>query len=171
MVAAASNPARARVVRNAAAIGVAVGAYGLSFGAAAVTAGLSTLQACVLSLVAFTGASQFALVGVLGAGGSAAAGVAGSLLLGLPFTAITFFAMQEVRRVRPAQATSFMGLLTAMYGVGQIAGPPMAAWLVGRSANAGAGFALSLWIASALLAAGAVLYVAIARAYPHRDPR
>jgi predicted branched-subunit amino acid permease len=82
MVAAASNPARARVVRNAAAIGLAVGAYGLSFGAAAVTAGLSTLQACVLSLVAFTGASQFALVGVLGAGGSAAAGVAGSLLLG-----------------------------------------------------------------------------------------
>ena len=82
MDAAAPNPARSRVVRNAAAIGLAVGAYGLSFGAAAVTAGLSTLQACVLSLVAFTGASQFALVGVLGAGGSAAAGVAGSLLLG-----------------------------------------------------------------------------------------
>jgi hypothetical protein len=90
----------------------------------------------------------------------------GSLLLGLPFTAITFFAMQEVRRVRAAQATSFMGLLTAMYGLGQIAGPPMAAWLVGRSANAAAGFALSLWIASGLLALGAVMYVVIARAYP-----
>ena len=38
---------------------MAVGAYGLSFGAAAVTAGLSTLQACVLSLLLFTGASQF----------------------------------------------------------------------------------------------------------------
>ena len=46
------------------------------------TAGLSTLQACVLSLLMFTGASQFALVGVLGAGGSAAAAVAGALLLG-----------------------------------------------------------------------------------------
>ena len=90
----------------------------------------------------------------------------GSLLLGLPFTAITFFAMQEVRRVRAAQATSFMGLLTAMYGLGQIAGPPLAAWLVGRSANAGAGFALALWIASGSLAAGAVLYVLIAKAYP-----
>jgi predicted branched-subunit amino acid permease len=59
-----------------------VGAYGLSFGAAAVTAGLSTLQACVLSLLLFTGASQFALVGVLGAGGSALAAVASALLLG-----------------------------------------------------------------------------------------
>ena len=93
----------------------------------------------------------------------------GSLLLGLPFTAITFFAMQEVRRVRAMQATSFMGLLTAMYGLGQIAGPPLAAWLVGRSASAAQGFALSLWIASGLLAAGALLYLAIAKAYPARS--
>ena len=73
---------RNAVLRDAVGIGVAVGAYGLSFGAAAVTAGLSTLQACVLSLLLFTGASQFALVGVLGAGGSAVAAVAGALLLG-----------------------------------------------------------------------------------------
>ncbi len=59
-----------------------MGAYGLSFGAAAVTAGLSALQACVLSLLLFTGASQFALVGVLGAGGSAVAAVVSALLLG-----------------------------------------------------------------------------------------
>jgi hypothetical protein len=90
----------------------------------------------------------------------------GSLLLGLPFTTITFFAMQEVRRLRPASAPSFMGLLTAMYGVGQIAGPPLAAWLVARSGNAGRGFALSLWIASGILAGGALLYVLLARAYP-----
>jgi hypothetical protein len=90
----------------------------------------------------------------------------GSLLLGLPFTAITFFALQEVRRVRSQQATSFMGLLTAVYGLGQIAGPPLAAWLVAHSASAAAGFNTSLWIASALLALGAVLYLAIARAYP-----
>ena len=61
---------------------MAVGAYGLSFGAAAVTAGLSTLQACALSLLLFTGASQFALVGVVGAGGGMLAAVAGALLLG-----------------------------------------------------------------------------------------
>ena len=73
---------RSRIIRDAIAIGVAVGAYGLGFGAAAVTAGLSPLQACVLSLLVFTGASQFALVAVLGAGGSTLAGVAGALLLG-----------------------------------------------------------------------------------------
>ncbi|MCU1594718.1 MAG: branched-chain amino acid transporter permease [Frankiales bacterium] len=64
------------------ALGVAVGMYGLSFGAAASAAGLSVLQACAMSSLIFTGASQFALVGVLGAGGSAAAGVATALLLG-----------------------------------------------------------------------------------------
>lgn len=90
----------------------------------------------------------------------------GSVLLGLPFTAITFFAMQEARRVRPAQATSFMGLLTAMYGLGQIAGPPLAAWLVTRSASAAAGFQLSLWIATGSLLAGAAMYLWLARRYP-----
>lgn len=59
-----------------------MGAYGLSFGAAAVTAGLSVLQASALSLLVFTGASQFALVGVLGAGGGAVPAVLGGLLLG-----------------------------------------------------------------------------------------
>jgi len=73
---------RRAVLRNALGIGIAVGAYGLSFGAAGITAGLSTLQTCVLSLLLFTGASQFALVGVLGAGGSAVAAVASALLLG-----------------------------------------------------------------------------------------
>lgn len=59
-----------------------MGAYGVSFGAAATTAGLSVPQACALSLLVFTGASQFALVAVLGAGGSVVAGVATALLLG-----------------------------------------------------------------------------------------
>ena len=90
----------------------------------------------------------------------------GSLLLGLPFTAITFFAMQEVRRVRPQQAPSFMGLLTAVYGIGQIAGPPLAAWLVARSATPAAGFGLSLWIATGLLVFGALLYLELARRFP-----
>jgi hypothetical protein len=91
---------------------------------------------------------------------------AGSLLLGLPFTAITFFAMQEVRRLRPRQATSFMGLLTASYGLGQIIGPLLAAWMVARSTSAAAGFNASLWIAAGLLVCGAALYLMIARRYP-----
>jgi len=75
-------PGRGAVLRDALGIGLAVGAYGVSFGAAAATAGLSTLQACALSLLVFTGASQFALVGVLGAGGGVGAAVAGAVLLG-----------------------------------------------------------------------------------------
>jgi len=70
------------VLRNAAGIGAAVGAYGISFGAVAVAAGLSVPQACALSALAFTGASQFAFVGVVAAGGSPLAGVATALLLG-----------------------------------------------------------------------------------------
>ncbi|MDP9433608.1 MAG: AzlC family ABC transporter permease [Actinomycetota bacterium] len=76
------SPDQRAVLRDSAAVGVAVGAYGLSFGAVSVAAGLSVAQTCVLSLLAFTGASQFALVGVLGAGGSAVAGVTTALLLG-----------------------------------------------------------------------------------------
>ena len=68
------------IVRDAAGIGVATGAYGLSFGALAVAAGLSVPQACALSLLMFTGASQFAFVGLIGSGGVAA--VATALLLG-----------------------------------------------------------------------------------------
>lgn len=92
--------------------------------------------------------------------------VAGSLLLGIPFTAITFFAMQEVRRLRPLAASSYMGLLTAVYGLGQIAGPPLVAVLLRHSKSLGEGFTLSLEIAATTLVAGAVMYLWMARAYP-----
>jgi len=90
----------------------------------------------------------------------------GSLLLGLPFTAITFFAMREARRLRPAAPASAMGLLTALYGIGQIVGPPLVALLLKRSTSAGQGFALSLQVAAAALVAGAAIYLATVRAYP-----
>jgi predicted branched-subunit amino acid permease len=60
-----------------------VGAYGIAFGAASVAAGFSVWQSCLLSLLTFTGASQFAVVGVLGAGGSALSGIATATLLGV----------------------------------------------------------------------------------------
>ncbi|TIC80906.1 AzlC family ABC transporter permease [Nocardioides sp. GY 10127] len=77
-----TRSARRAVVRDGLAVGVATGAYGVSFGAVAVTSGLSVAQTCTLSLAMFTGASQFALVGVLGAGGGAGAAAATALLLG-----------------------------------------------------------------------------------------
>jgi predicted branched-subunit amino acid permease len=71
---------RTKVVRDAIGIGLATGAYGLSFGALAVAAGLSVAQAGALSLLMFTGASQFAFVGLI-AGGLVPA-VTTALLLG-----------------------------------------------------------------------------------------
>lgn len=90
----------------------------------------------------------------------------GSLLLGLPFTAITFFSMQEVCRLKPSSTASYMGLLTALYGLGQVAGPPLAAWLLSRSATVGQGFNLALEIAASSLVLGALMFVGLAKFYP-----
>ncbi|HET7327687.1 MAG TPA: AzlC family ABC transporter permease [Nocardioidaceae bacterium] len=73
---------RRDILRDALAVGVATGAYGISFGAIAVASGLTVLQACALSALVFTGASQFAFVGVVAAGGAPLAGTATALLLG-----------------------------------------------------------------------------------------
>lgn len=78
----AQPAAGSRAVRDGVGLGLAVGVSGLAFGAAAVASGLSAWQACALSLLAFTGASQFALAGVVAAGGSLVAGTAGAILLG-----------------------------------------------------------------------------------------
>ncbi len=65
-------------------VGLAVAAYGVSFGALSVAAGLDIWQTCVLSLLMFSGGSQFALVGVIASGGAAAGGaaIASAALLG-----------------------------------------------------------------------------------------
>jgi branched chain amino acid efflux pump len=76
------DPDRRAIIRDALGIAIATGAYALSFGAISVTAGLSILQTAALSLLMFTGASQFAFAGVIGAGGSPWAGAATAALLG-----------------------------------------------------------------------------------------
>ena len=70
-----------RIVRDAAGIGLAVGVYAVSFGVLAVAAGLSAAQACVMSMLVFTGASQFAFVGVLAGGGGALAAFGPAVVL------------------------------------------------------------------------------------------
>jgi predicted branched-subunit amino acid permease len=86
------------VRRDAIGLGAAVGLYGAAFGAAADAAGLSLWQAMTLSLLMFTGASQFALVGVLGAGGGALAAAGSALLLG---TRNTVYAVRLVPLLQP----------------------------------------------------------------------
>jgi predicted MFS family arabinose efflux permease len=90
----------------------------------------------------------------------------GSLLLGLPMTAISYFAMQEVRRLSPLQPASLMGLLTAVYGLGQIVGPPLAAAFLARSVSIEAGFNAALGVAAAALLLGALMHGAMVRWYP-----
>ena len=103
----------------------------------------------------------------IGVAAPSAAGFAlGSLLLGVPFTAITYFALQEVRRLRPDHVASTTGLVTAMWSIGQTAGPPMVALLLRRVPTVGAAFTLALVVAAAALVVGALVFLASARRWP-----
>jgi len=85
-VSTAALPAQERriVIREALSVGIATGAYGVSFGALAVASGLDVWQACALSLLMFTGGSQFAFIGIVASGLHAApAAIAASSLLGV----------------------------------------------------------------------------------------
>ncbi|MHC5908176.1 AzlC family ABC transporter permease [Streptomyces sp. S6] len=70
------------VVRDGLAVGVAVGLSGFAFGVTSAGSGMTVAQSCVLSLLVFTGASQFALVGALAAGGGPFTAAAGAFFLG-----------------------------------------------------------------------------------------
>ena len=76
------NPKKNQVDRTALSVAFTVGLYGAAFGAAGVTAGFSILQTCLLSILLFSGASQFAVVGIMGAGGAAISAIATATLLG-----------------------------------------------------------------------------------------
>ncbi len=73
---------RRRVIRDSISVGVAVGAYGIAYGAASVAAGFSPAQSGVMSLLTFTGGSQFAIAGVIAGGGTAVAALSSGYLLG-----------------------------------------------------------------------------------------
>jgi len=73
------------------------------------------------------------------------------VLIGLPFTAITLFAMREARRLHGDAAAGLMGYATAAYGLGQILGPLVAAPIAARTGS----FTPALWLAAAVLLAGA----------------
>lgn len=73
---------RRAVLRASVGVSVATGAYGISFGAISAAGGLTLLQTLALSLLMFSGGSQFGLVGVVAGGGSAWAGAATAVMLG-----------------------------------------------------------------------------------------
>jgi 4-azaleucine resistance transporter AzlC len=75
------DPALREVITASATLGTAVGVFAITFGVGAVSAGATVWQACVMSLLVFTGASQFSAVSVIGAGGSVASALSSSLVL------------------------------------------------------------------------------------------
>lgn len=83
---------------------------------------------------------------------------AGSVLVGLPFTAITFFVMQVGRRLHPQSAPTIIGLLSGSFAFGQIIGPPVAAAMLARAPDHATGFAWAIDLASATLLIGAGIY-------------
>lgn len=90
---------RRQVLRESLAVGLATGAYGVSFGALAVAAGLDVWQAQALSLLMFTGGSQFAFVGIVANGVSAApAAIAAASMLGIRNS---LYALELTQLLRP----------------------------------------------------------------------
>jgi predicted branched-subunit amino acid permease len=101
----------AAVVRDALGVGVAVGLSGFAFGVTSAGSGLSLLQTCALSLLVFTGASQFALVGALAAGGNPFTAAAGAFFLGV--------------------RNAFYGLrLSQLLALPRVLRPPAAQWVI-----------------------------------------
>ncbi|MFM0072222.1 YbfB/YjiJ family MFS transporter [Paraburkholderia sediminicola] len=82
----------------------------------------------------------------------------GSILIGLPFTAITLFAMREARRLLGDEAAGLMGYATAAYGVGQIVGPLVAAPIAEHTGS----FSPALWLAAGTLLLGAAGLIIVA---------
>ena len=104
---------------------MASGAYAVSFGALSTVAGLSLLQTCALSVLMFTGASQFALVGVVGAGGGVWAGAMTAALLGSRNTlyGLRLSSMLDLRGWRRPAAAHFVIDETTAMAIGQDAPP------------------------------------------------
>jgi MFS family permease len=108
-------------------------------------AGSYVLQACGIALgIVWPTAGGFSL---------------GSILIGVPFTAITLFAMREARRLRGDDAAGLMGYATAAYGLGQIIGPLVAAPIAAHTGS----FSPALWLAAGVLLLGAAGLVAVAK--------
>nr|WP_202917987.1 AzlC family ABC transporter permease [Streptomyces taklimakanensis] len=96
-------------------VGVAVGLSGFAFGVTSAGAGLTLAQTCALSLLVFTGASQFALVGALAAGGTPLTAAAGAFFLGI--------------------RNAFYGLrLSGLLGLSRAVRPLAAQWVIDETA-------------------------------------
>jgi branched chain amino acid efflux pump len=129
---------RRAVIRDALGIGVAAGAYGVSFGAISVSAGLSVLQTCALAALMFTGASQITFIGIIAAGGSAWTAASTAALLG------TRNALYGVRLSSLLEVTGARRFLAAHFVIDETT-----AMAIARDTPAES--RLAFWITSAIL--------------------
>jgi 4-azaleucine resistance transporter AzlC len=72
-----------KIIQTSLSVSLATGLYGVSFGALSTAAGLDLPSTMLLSLLMFSGASQFALVGVFATGGTALAAILSAWLMGI----------------------------------------------------------------------------------------
>ncbi|MEV7964597.1 AzlC family ABC transporter permease [Sphaerisporangium sp. NPDC088356] len=109
------------MLRDAAGIALTSGAYAVSCGAICSAAGLSILQTLALSLLMFTGASQFAIAGVIGSGGNPFAGAAVAVLLGSrnALYGLRLASLLNVRGARKALAAQLVIDETTAMAVGR----------------------------------------------------
>lgn len=115
-------------MRDGVGVGLATGAYALSYGALATAAGLSVAQTCALSLLMFTGGSQFALIGVAAAGGSPVSGAATAMLLGArnAFYGLRLTSLLDVRGARKLVAAQLVIDESSAMAVGRDDDPRLA---------------------------------------------
>jgi predicted branched-subunit amino acid permease len=93
-----ADPQRRAVIRQGLSVAIATSLYGISFGALGVASGFTIWQTCAISLLLFSGGSQFALIGVLGGGGGIGAAIAASSLLGVRNT---LYGLQLTTTLKP----------------------------------------------------------------------
>ena len=72
-----------QVISTSLSVGLATGLYGVSFGAIGSAAGLGVPAVMLLSLLMFSGASQFAFVGIVAAGGAPITAISSAWLMGV----------------------------------------------------------------------------------------
>jgi predicted branched-subunit amino acid permease len=158
---------RSAVLRDAAGVSIATGAYAISFGAIALAGGLNLWQTMALSLLMFTGGSQFGLIGVIAGGGAPLAGASTAMSIG----------RDSPRAARWGFYSTGLGVF-ALWNLGTLIGVVGAAWLadpraLGLDAAAPAAFlallaprlrggeAWAIALAAALVALVAVPFVPV----------
>ena len=128
---------RPAYLADALGIGLATGVYGVSIGVHAVGAGLSVAQACAMSLLVFTGGSQFAAVGVIATGGPAGTAVVNGLMLGVRNAAYGFSVAAVLRGRFARRALASQLVIDESTAMARAQSEPDAArgafWLTGLS--------------------------------------